>query len=126
MSENGARRMPIRVRRVDLDGDYAGWWIDVRVNVPLSSFLDMQEADIRTALPALSQMITASNFVDDAGAPIDLSDPEGWKKCGIDLVRLVIERAAAAVRSPLAMTSAAPSSEPLSPTPEAASPEATR
>lgn len=96
------RKMPIKVARVYLDGDYEGWWADLRVNAPFGMFLGMldllggdlegdQAAGIRIAralgelVVALAGVVKAWNFVDEAGQPLPCN-LDGLKRLPKDLV----------------------------------------
>jgi hypothetical protein len=118
--------MPVRTRRVELDGDYAGWWIDVRINAPMGI---LEELDAAKKAAEVYEILTRifpgpSNFVDDDGAPIDLAQPGGWAKIGADLVAESLRRFREEAHSPLAK-SAAKSSSPLSSATAEPSPPAT-
>lgn len=34
------RTMPVKTRRIELDGDFKGWWVDIRTNPPVGLLLD--------------------------------------------------------------------------------------
>lgn len=74
MSEE-TRKAPIRKTRVELTGEYAGWWFDARVNPRMSTFSMVTSGDIDRLIEALSQLILAWNFVDEDGEPL----PEPYK-----------------------------------------------
>jgi hypothetical protein len=127
MSEqNGTRRMPMRIRRVELEGDYAGWWIDVRINAHVGI---LEEIDVVKRPAELYELLREifpgdSNFVDDVGEPIDLHVSANWRRCGPDLIGECLRRFRDEARSPLALTTKS-SSSPLSSDTEATSPAAT-
>lgn len=96
------RVMPVKIERVYLDGDYEGWWADLRVNAPFGMFLGMldllggdlegdQAAGIRIAralgelVVALAVVVKAWNFVDEAGQPLPCN-LDGLKRLPKDLV----------------------------------------
>lgn len=73
------RRMPVRTKRIDLDGDFDGWWFEVRTNVPAGTLLKLQgmQEDESAALDNLAHVldfiagiVIAWNFVDEYGADI--------------------------------------------------------
>ena len=79
-----ARRLPIKTRTVELDGDYAGWTATVRTNAPFSHFLKLASLtndDGQAALAALAEiygllpkLIFAWNFVDEEGQPLPCNE----------------------------------------------------
>lgn len=93
------RTMPIKTVRLELDGDYAGWWVDIRSNPPVGLLLDavttfqIAQADtpenFQAILPPIYDMlmlvITVWNFVDEKGKDLPTS-PDGLKKLPIDLL----------------------------------------
>lgn len=74
------RRLPIKTRLVELDGEYAGWTATVRTNAPFSNFLKLAalgESDGREVLTALGELyallpklVFSWNFVDEEGQPL--------------------------------------------------------
>lgn len=92
------RRMPVKTRRVDLDGEYAGWWAVLRTNAPFGLYLALTElqaagddgarafARLAELLPTL---ITAWNFVDEEGAPIPC-DAAGLRRIPTDLLMALV------------------------------------
>lgn len=92
------RKMPIKTRRVTLDGEYEGWWADMRTNAPFGLFLALSElqaagdegvrafAELANLLPRLIQRW---NFVDEAGAPIPC-DAAGMRLIPTDLLMALV------------------------------------
>jgi len=79
------RKMPVRIKRVNLSGDFEGWWADVRTNAPFGVYLDMldmlgggegAEEGTRVAramgelINALPGLVRGWNFVDTEGEPL--------------------------------------------------------
>lgn len=89
------RRMPIKTRTVELDGDYAGWSATVRTNAPFSNFLQLSQLsgdDGQAALKALAEiysllpkLIFGWNFVDEEGEPLPCN-AEGFAQLPADLL----------------------------------------
>jgi hypothetical protein len=90
--------MPVKTRRVDLDGEYAGWWATVRTNAPFGLFLkltqmggglDGDEGKAATALgellSLLPQLVSAWNFVDTEGEPLPC-DATGMQQLPMELI----------------------------------------
>lgn len=92
---NGPRRMPVKTRRVALDGEYAGWWVTVRTNAPFGLFLSMtqlntsseadQSAALVTMVELLPKMIHSWNFVDEDGLDLPC-DMAGMRALPMDLI----------------------------------------
>lgn len=73
------RRMPVRTRRIDLDGEWEGWWYEARMNVPTGTLLllagvseDKIEEGISDVLDFLAKITVAWNFVDEDGEDLPL------------------------------------------------------
>lgn len=109
------KKMPVRVRRVEMDGDYAGFWADVRVNVPIVMLEAMSNAD--DIYPTVACIVRDWNFVDEAGAPIALGVDGLRNSVPLDLFRMLQRKWSDALKSPLAETTLPESSKP---TPQAA------
>lgn len=108
MSEQ-PRSMPIRTRRVEMDGDYAGFWADVRINVPIASLEALSNAD--DIYPTVAGIVRDWNFVDEAGQPIPLGVDGLRNSVPLDLFRMLQRKWSEALRSPLAETTSPESSK---------------
>lgn len=64
------RKMPVRSRRVELDGDFEGWWFEVRVNAPLGVLDDLSTGRYGLVIQALKRIVLDWNFVDEGGEPL--------------------------------------------------------
>jgi hypothetical protein len=94
------RRMPVRTRVVELEGDYAGWRATVRTNAPFANFLKLASlgntddgaavlsglAEIYGLLPRL---VLDWNFVDEDGEPLPCNR-EGFAQLPADLMVLLV------------------------------------
>ena len=65
------RRLPIRSARVELDGDYAGYWATMRLNPRRRVLDELGSGDTRRACEGLAQIIQAWNVTDEEGRPIE-------------------------------------------------------
>lgn len=83
------QRMPVKIRRVELDGDYAGWWADMHVNPPIDTILQM-EGSALNLFEQLPKLIRAWNFGDPEGQPLPLT-PEGLRALPDDLLKQLTE-----------------------------------
>lgn len=75
------RRRQIKSRRVDLDGEFAGWWVQVRTNTPIMEYarlLEFEGAEGAALVRAMGeviahlfpQLIVSWNWVDEFGADL--------------------------------------------------------
>ena len=106
-------KIPIKTKRIKLDGDYDGGWVDVRINPPAGELLDyiaaIQEADKedmgKLAPPCygiLEMAIMAWNFTDAKDIDIPC-DAKGLKALPVDLlILLTVKVQEAMVALPLA------------------------
>ena len=67
------RKLPIRSARVELDGEYAGYWATMRLNPRRRVLDDLGSGDTHRACAGLAELILAWNVTDEAGAPIEVS-----------------------------------------------------
>jgi hypothetical protein len=85
-------RLVARLKRIELDGDYAGVWVDVHANPPMGVFEDMTSKDLPTVRRALAKLVRESNVEDEDGQPIDLHVADGWKAVPSEFWQLVADR----------------------------------
>lgn len=104
------KTMPIRTRRVEMDGDYAGFWAEVRINVPLASLEALSNAD--DIYPTMASIVRAWNFVDEAGQPIPLGVDGLRNSVPLDLFRMLQRKWSEALKNPLPVTTSPESSKP--------------
>jgi hypothetical protein len=84
------RKMPIRTARVQLEGDYADFSLEMRSNPPLRVFTEIQaNADFPTLRNLMTELIVDWDFVDDQGAAIPVGDLEAIP---IDLFGQIVTR----------------------------------
>lgn len=85
-------KLPIRTAHCELQGDYAGFWLEIRANPPLRVLEDFAPGDFGRQIAALAELTRASNFVDEHDAPIDLTTVAGWREMPSDLLNEVAAR----------------------------------
>lgn len=95
---NTRRRLQVKTRRVELDGEYEGWWVTVRTNAPFGMFLSMtqlntndeagQTAALVKMVNMLPDLIHGWNFVDEEGEPLPC-DAAGVRRLPMDLINQV-------------------------------------
>ena len=100
-------KIPIKTRRIELDGDYEGGWVDIRTNPPAGELLDnitaIQEAnqeEIKELLPPiygiLGMVIIAWNFTDAKNKDLPC-DIKSLKSLPIDLLVLLTTKVQEAI-----------------------------
>lgn len=98
---------PSRVVLVELDGDYKGWKVWIRLPVPLGPlgdvFAAIDQASEEGAEPGkqfavtqktvgfLQGIVTDWNFIDYEGKPLPL-DSEGWRQVDLDLLTALMRK----------------------------------
>ena len=101
------RRMPVKSVKVSLEGDYAGWWLDCRINPPFGLFVDAlvalqnvdsqnPESQINAMYDLLELLMVDWNFVDCEGKALPINR-EGLKSLPIDLLALCCQTVQEAV-----------------------------
>lgn len=91
-----------KTKRIELDGEYEGGWVDIRTNPPAGELLDyinaIQEADekdIKELLPPiygfLGMVVQAWNFTDTKDEDLPC-DAEGLKVLPVDILVLLTTR----------------------------------
>ena len=50
------------VRRVELDGDYTGWWCEMRAEVSARILIDLESGKADRAMSAFGRLVLAHNF----------------------------------------------------------------
>lgn len=88
-------KMPVKVKEIELDGEWEGWRLTVRRNAPLDVVLRLQglasdEGSLGGLIATLPDIIVRWNFVDEDGLPLPLT-AEGCRQLPLDLFRAVME-----------------------------------
>lgn len=68
-----ARKLPVKIRKINLTAEFADWWFEARMNPPLGVFFDVASGDLERIAKGIARIIVAWNFVDEAGQA--LPDP---------------------------------------------------
>ena len=92
-----ALRTAVRTGRVELGGDYEGWYATMRTNPTVSVWEDFASGDNERFDEALKILVLDWNFVDDQGQPLPLPN-EGldWRAAPFDL-KLALTNAYSAI-----------------------------
>jgi len=101
--------MPVRARRVEMSGDYAGFWAEMRVNISMRTLEALSNTD--DLYPEIAEIVREWNFVDEGGQPIPVSEA-GLRSLPIDLFAMLQSRYGETLKSPLAVTTSPDSSKP--------------
>lgn len=92
-----APAMPVNRKRITLDGIYAGFWADMRLN-PRRSMLDgLGSGETRPACEAISKLVMDWNVTDEDGQPV-ANTPDAVYDLPDDMLGQVIRKYLDAVR----------------------------
>lgn len=83
------KKMPVRMTKVALDGDYEGWEFEVLTNPKLSVFGDLSSGEFDRIAIALSKIVRSWNFVDENGDPLPQPSIDAIQELPLDLVTLI-------------------------------------
>ena len=86
------RRMPVRTCKLQLEGDFAGFELVMRLNPNLRVIKDMASGDMDALTAALGEVILQWNFPDEEGKPMPAPSQETIEELPIDLITLIAER----------------------------------
>ena len=92
------RKLPVRTTRVDLDGDYAGYWATMRLNPRRSTIDGLSSGETRPACEALAKLIVAWNVTDEEGRPLEVTPDEVYDLPD-EMLAIVIRKYLDAVRA---------------------------
>lgn len=101
------RVMPVKTKRIELEGEYDGWWYEIRTNPPVGPLIDAigafegaNKEKLAEILPAIYTLLELTihtwNFVDEKGKDLP-ANKDGIKKLPIDLLMLTAEKSQEAV-----------------------------
>jgi hypothetical protein len=81
------RKLPVRTREIQLKAPWDGWSFTARMNPPVRVFEDISSGDFARIVDGMALIITAWNWVDEAGEPIPAPSREIISSnCPIDLL----------------------------------------
>jgi len=95
-------KIPIITKRIKLDGDYEGGWVDIHTNPPSGELLDcgsafesMDKKDVRQVLPAFCAMLKLSiqqwNLTDNKDKDLPLTK-EAIEALPFDLIMQIAQK----------------------------------
>ena len=82
-------RMPVKIKILELNGDYSGWQVKARVNPTIEQVGNIGSGDIDTTRKALANILYEWNFVDEEGNPLNEPSEETTQKLPLDLVNAI-------------------------------------
>jgi hypothetical protein len=89
-------RIPTKTKRLELQKDFAGLWVEIRGTLLVGTLEDLLGAAVSNDTPRLrailAQIVTGANIDDEQDQPIDLTTAEGWRKVPSDFVAEVMDR----------------------------------
>jgi hypothetical protein len=89
--------MPVRTVRVELDGDYEDFSLEMRSNPPVRIFTEMQNnTEFSVLRDRLAELIVDWDFVDDRGEPIPVGDLDAIP---VDMFGQIVSRYLDAINS---------------------------
>lgn len=107
------RKLPIKTKQINLDGDYQGWWFKIHTNPPSGVLMDCIEAlekvggdtKISIAMPSIYSLLQLTilewNFVDVKGRDLPIT-VDSFRKLPIELVmNLAVKTQEALIALPL-------------------------
>ena len=132
--EVGKRRMPNRgIERVELEGDWEGWWFECHMALPFEKYGELMGASVaffpsdddegitnrllsvgesvRIVSEQFRKITTRWNFVDEQGADLDITLDASWQILPTDLgVQMFLRYIGQVGSAPLASAKASPDS----------------
>jgi hypothetical protein len=94
MSEK--RKAVIKTRKIELDGEWEGWWFICRTNPPMSSIADLLSGNIDRMIESCKGIIKEWNFVDEEGNPLPPPQDGGVELVPSDLFQALSNAAGSA------------------------------
>jgi len=97
------RRMPVKQAKVELDGEFGGWWAVVRTNPPFKVWEQLQSVEAVQIKEALYELILDWNFVDEEGKKLSAKRTDTYDPIGevpLDLLTALIVKAGEAISQP--------------------------
>ena len=86
------RKLPIRSKVLELDGEWEGWQFTARLNTPLQAVADIASGDVDRMMKGLARIVLAWNFVDEEGEPMPPPDEHTIGLLPMDLVNVISAR----------------------------------
>jgi len=85
-------KMPVKVKKFELNGDYAGFEFSARTNFPIGIAEKMAGGDVGVLIESFTGIITAWNFVDENGDSLgEPKDRDNMSKIPVDMINKMAE-----------------------------------
>lgn len=85
-----ARKQPVVSIRLELDGDFSGWWLEIDRDFDLGTQEDFLSGNTPRIADALGRILLNWNFVDKVGVDLP-ADREGVRRIGVSLMGATME-----------------------------------
>lgn len=69
--------------RIELDGDFAGWYAEMRANVSMNEVVEVQSENLPRIVVAMKRVIVSHNFKTVEGTPaadVGDADTRAWSQ----------------------------------------------
>ena len=83
------RKAVVKSRKVELSGDWEGWWFITRTNPPMQVIADLLSGNLDRMMEACKGIVLEWNFVDENGDPLPSPKEGGIYKVPTDLFQAV-------------------------------------
>lgn len=93
------RRLPVKVDRVDLSGDFEGWSAQMRVNPPLVILDWFNSGEIDQIKKGIEAIAISWDFVDEDGKPMRQPREGGVMDLTTDLMQALVQGYSAKMQS---------------------------
>jgi len=85
-----ALKMPVKVKKFELNGDYAGFTFSARTNFSVGMAEEISSGEVSALIDAFTEIITKWNFVDVEGNPLGPpSDREAMRHVPLEMLNLM-------------------------------------
>jgi hypothetical protein len=91
------KRLPVKRKEIELDGEYEGWHLTIRMNPPIRAFGDLAAGTFDGIVKGLCSILLDWDFVDEEGVPLPPPDSESIGQLPLDLLTLISNRFATEV-----------------------------
>jgi hypothetical protein len=69
--------MAVKTVRIELEGEYAGWYAEMRANVSMNEVVEVQSENLPRIVAALKRVVVSHNFKSvDGSAATDMGDAD--------------------------------------------------
>jgi len=84
--------MPVRTARIDLGGEFEGWYANVRTNPTFETYEQLQSENLAQVKKALGGLLREPwNFVDEEGSPLGPPCADAVGKMPLELIAEILK-----------------------------------